>query len=261
MRAPLAMAILAVMLTEAAGAGAWTLDRGTFAVYSGTVASCATRRFDRSGTTGGSVVFNKLLIQNWMEYGLTDAVTLYVAPEYVFAEAGTTDTSVGRMRSSSVEAGARILLLSRIGMLSLQASAKSAGAFDMSVSASGDAGRQMEVRLQYGRSFKLFGRDAFLDVQAAERWITHPRPNEMAVDASAGFWLAKNDLLLLQSFNVVGDGSGRPPYGYYRQHKLQVSLVQRLTPRWALQSGYFFSPAGQNIVREHGAIATIWFHT
>lgn len=246
---------------EAAIAGAWTLNRGSLQILSGVTSSRASDRFDVHGSPTGSVIFRKLLAQTWMEYGLTDAVTLYVAPEYVTAESGSDSDGATRYRSSSVEAGARILLLSRVGMLSVQASGKSAGAFDMSVSASGEAGTQFEVRMLYGRSFKLFGHNGFVDVEVAQRWISKPRPNELTVDASAGYWLTKGNLLVLQNFNIVSGSGAKPPYGDYRLHKLQASLVQRLTRRWSVQAGYFFATAGQNIVREQGFVTQIWYRT
>lgn len=247
-------ALLFVLSAEAAGAGAWTLDRGSVQVFSGAIASRATERFDDAGGTTEKTVFNKLLIQNTMEYGLTDAVTLFVAPEYVTAQ-----MSGANFHSASFEAGARVLLFSRIGMLSLQSSAKSAGAFDMSTSAGGEAGRQLELRLLYGDSFKLFGLDAFVDVEAAHRWIAKPRPGELDLDASAGCWLTKSTEVLLQSFNMASTGRAVVPYQDYRLHKLQASLVQRLYGRWWLQTGYFYSPAGRNIVREQGLVAEIWY--
>ncbi len=146
-------------------------------------------------------------------------------------------------------------------MLSLQASAKTAGAFDMSVSSTGESGRQFEARLLYGRSFKLFKHNAFVDLEVAERWIARPRPNELALDATAGCWVDKDDLVLVQSFNFMTRGAVVPPYQPYELSKLQLSLVSRLTPHWSLQSGYFRSLAGRNIVKETGYVATLWYQT
>ena len=221
--------------------------------------SRATHRFDGSASPTQKIVFTKLFIQNWTEYGLTDAVTLFAAPEYIIATSDMTGTGVDHTRTSSMEAGARILLLSHIGMFSVQLSGKTAGAFNMSTSAGGKSGWQVELRLLYGRSFRLLRREGYFDLQVAERWIKHPRPNEMTIDATAALWLAPKYLLMFQSFNTVAGGGARPPYEYYRQHKLQLSLLQRLTPRWSLQTGAFISPAGQNIIQEQGVITQLWY--
>lgn len=259
MRVSSAALLLVMLVSQPACAGAWTLDHGKVHILASLTSSRASDRFDGRSAPSEKVVFNKLLSQSWMEYGLTDAVTVYCAPEYVLADAGDRGTGVTHFRSSSVEAGARVLLLSRIGMLSMQLSGKSAGAFDMSISASGEAGSQFEVRMLYGRSYKLFGQDAFLDIEAAERWISRPRPNELAVDATLGLWLGRRNLVMLQSFNTISGSGAKPPYAYYRLHKLQASLVQRITQHWSIEGGYFFAVAGQNIVREQGFVARIWF--
>ncbi len=261
MRALLTAFLAAALPVQAAWASAWTLDRGHWQVFTGVTTSRAKHSFDHDGRPSEAVVFSKMLVQNWMEYGLTDAVTLFASPEYVTAETDMGRQDLARVHSASFEAGLRILLLTRIGMLSLQASGKTAGAFDMSVSASGAAGRQFELRLLYGRGFKLLRHNAFLDIQAAERWIQRPRPNELTLDATAGLWLTKDDLVMVQNFNMFSHGATGPPYQHYRLHKLQASLVERITPRWSVQSGYFLAFAGRNIVQEQGFLTTIWYRT
>ena len=253
-----AAAVLAVT-PQRAHAGAWTLDRGHVQIISGVTVSRATRRFDASSHPSDKIVFSKLFVQNWMEYGLTDAVTLFLAPEYVIASADTDGTGAEFVRAASLEAGARILLLSRIGMLSLQVSGKTAGAFDMSTSADGRSGRQIELRLLYGTNFRLFRREGYVDLEMAERWIRRPRPNEVALDATVALWISPRYLIQFQSFNTIAGSSSTSPYEYYRQHKLQLSMLRRLTPRWSLQSGAFISPAGQNIVQEQGVVAQLWY--
>ena len=261
MRRVAAVVVTLLLASGPAQAGAWTLDQGKVQVFTGMTASTASRRFDNGGSASTKIIFRKLLFQNWTEVGLTDAVTLFAAPEYVMAKSGAPATGVSSVSSMSLEGGVRILLLSRIGMLSVQGSAKSAGAFDMSTSSSGESGRQFEARLLYGRSFKLLGNDGFFDLAAAERWIARPRPDEFAFDATTGWWLTPDYLVLIQSFNVMTAGGVKPPYEPYRLHKLQFSLVSPVTKRWSIQSGYFFSIAGRNIVKETGVVTTFWYQT
>ena len=64
---------------------------------------------------------------------------------------------------------------------------------------------------------------------------------------------------MFQSFNTIAGGGAKAPYEYYRQHKLEFALLRRLTRRWSLQSGVFFSPAGQNIVQEQGVVTQLWY--
>lgn len=242
-------AALLLLFVPHAGAGAWTVPAGHWKVFAGVITSKAWSRFGAAN----QLRFSKVLTQGWIEYGLTDAFTLVAAPEYVRSDTGT-----ATLRSTSLELGGRLLLTRRLGMVSVQASAKTAGGFGMSTSYGGEAGRQFEMRFLAGNSFKLFARDGFFDVEAAQRWIKRPRPDEVALDATAGLWVLPNDLALLQTFTVISAGGVRPPFEPYRQTKLQLSLVHRFSPRWSLQSGYFITPSGRNTVREQGTVVSLW---
>lgn len=247
--------ILAMLLAAtAAHAGAWTLGEGHWQVFTATTESSAAASFDAHGRPDTPTGFSKLLVQNCLEYGVTGYLTLFATPGYAMAHA----QPFAAVSSTSIEAGARLLLDGRDGKLSLQGSYKTAGAFDLSVSANRASGRQIELRLLYGTSFKLLGRDGFADLQVAQRWITQPRPNETPVDLTLGLWLNKRWMVMAQSFNIVSAGDAKPPYTYYRSHKLELSLVQKLSRHWSLQVGAFYSPAGQNALVEHGVQVSLW---
>jgi hypothetical protein len=121
------------------------------------------------------------------------------------------------------------------------------------------SGSQAELRLLYGTNYKLFGLDGFGDLQAAERWIKRPRPNEVAIDATIGLWLTPETLAMFKSYNVVSGGGGEAPYTFYRMHKLELSIVRRIAGHWSLQIGAFASPFGQNIVAEQGVVSALWY--
>ncbi|MEJ0025851.1 MAG: hypothetical protein WDN01_07480 [Rhizomicrobium sp.] len=255
-----AAAALAVLLSVAAAqGGAWTLRRGHWQVFTATTQSSAGTGFDAKGHASVPTRFNKLLVQNCLEYGLTDYLTLFATPDYVLAHVRPTALAPERVRNTSFEGGARLLLDGRHGKLSLQGSYKTAGAFDLSVSAPDRAsGRQIELRLLYGTSFRLLGRDGFVDLQAGQRWIAAPRPNETPVDLTVGLWITRNWMVMAQSFNIVSAGDAVPPYTYYRSHKIELSLVQKLSRHWSLQVGAFYSPAGQNALVERGVQVSLW---
>ena len=242
--------------------GAWTLDRGRTQIISGVTLSRASKNFDGAGKPSQDVRFDKTFSETYFEYGLTDDVTLFGAPEYVSAQSQFGSGPTASAHSFAAEAGVRILLLAHIGMLSIQGSEKSAGLYDMycvgSTYTKEPSGRRTELRLLYGTSFKFMGRDGFIDLQAAERWINRPRPDEAVLDATAGFRLWPGTLVMVQSFNTQSAGGGDQSYAAYRQHKIEVSVVQRITKRWSLQIGGFASPVGQNVVAEQGIVVSIW---
>lgn len=259
MRGGLTAVLAGLMLCRACWGGAWSLPQGSLQIFSGMTTSHASERFDDDGARTGPAAFHKTLVQNWMEYGLSNAVTLVLVPQYVFADVSGPKGGREHFQSASVEAGGRLLLSQRFGMLALQASVKSAGAFDMSTAASGEGGRQLEFRLLYGRPLRLWWHDGFFNIELARRWVSGARPDEMALDVTLGWRPSKNDLLLLQSFSLLSHGPAKPPYTRYQQVKLQASLVHSLTKRWSLQSGYFVTPAGRNTVVESGVVASIWY--
>lgn len=241
-----------------ASAGAWTVRKHHWQVFNATTLSSATAIFASNGRAATPTKFHKYLVQNIVEYGLTNGITLFATPDFVTVSSRTGSLAPIAARGSSVEAGARVLLLAHIGQLSLQSSYKAAGPFDLSNSVNHDPAQQVELRLLYGTNFKLIGKDGFADIQAGERWISRQRPNETPIDLTAGYWFRSNTMVMAQSFNVVSGGDARPPFTYYRSHKVELSLVERLSRHWLLQLGAFVSPAGQNALDEKGLSLVLW---
>jgi hypothetical protein len=239
-------------------AGAWTLKKHHWQTFNATTMSSASRSFAADGRASKLTKFRKFLAQNTFEYGLNDRITAFATPAYVSVTAETASSKLSKARGSSLEVGARILLLGRIGKLSLQGSYKAAGPFDLSDSSNQSSARQVELRLLYGTGFKLAGDDGFVDLQAAERWINRGRPDETVVDVTAGLWLRSDTMVMAQNFNVISGGNARPPYAYYRSHKVQLSLVERISQHWSLQFGGYLSPAGQNALVEKGLSIVLW---
>ena len=255
----IALSACLFMLNESQGvAGAWTLKKHHWQTFNSTTLSMASQSYASNGHASTPTKFQKFLVQNTVEYGLTDNVTLFATPAYVVASVQTGSTPATNARTSSVEAGARFLLFAHIGKLSLQSSYKAAGAFDLSDSVNHDPARQIELRLLYGTNFKALGDDGFVDVQFAQRWINHQRPNETPIDLTAGLWLRQNTMVMVQSFNTISGGDAIAPFTYYRSHKVGLSLVERISRHWSLQLGGFLSPGGQNALDEKGLSLVLW---
>jgi hypothetical protein len=254
----LALALLLV-LPHAAHAGAWTQDKDHWQTIIGATVSGADTGFDAAGRADVKLRFNKDAFQASTEYGLLNSVTLFLNTETVLARSTEAGTLPIAARDNSFEGGVRLRLTDAIGVLSLQASYKTAGAFDFSVSANSSAsGRGEEIRALYGTNFKLLGSDGFLDIEAGERFLSSPRPSETPIDVTLGLHATPSTLLMLQNFNVIGGGNGRPPYAYFRSHKIEFSIVQRLMPGVSLQLGGFVSPLGLNALQEQGASLALW---
>lgn len=242
-----------------ARAGAWTVPEGRTHIISDTTYSTASSYFDNHASVAGPTYFEKLLNTQNIEYGWRDGWTLFLTPEFVTAKFSLPTGVVLKSKDFALAGGARMRLLDGDDVVSLQASMKAGGAFDMSVaSAPGDSGSQYELRLLYGRGFDLFHRHGFIDIELAGRKVTGPRPDESVLDVTLGLNLMPKMQVMLQSFNTVAAGNASPPFGYYRIHKVQLSTVSRIARRWSLQSAFFYSPTGQNSLVEQGVSLALW---
>lgn len=249
---------LAMSAATKSEAGAWTLKKHHWQTISGATLSQASIMFGSDGRASRPTKFGKSLLQNSLEYGLTDHLTLFATPAVVMANVQEPGTRPVAARDTSVEAGARYLAFDSFGIFSIQASYKAAGAFDLSVSNNQQPGRQIDVRLLYGTGFTLFGMNGFADIQAGQRWLNRPRPDETPVDLTAGLWLTPRTMLMAQSLNIISSGDAIAPYSYYRSHKIGLSVVQKVWKRWSVQFGAFVSPSGQNALVERGVGISLW---
>lgn len=256
-------AAVAMLLLSAgpAQAAAWMQPAGTWQVIASVIATDAGHSFGGSGQASSATLFQRLLLQTDAEYGWNDHVTLFLRTEtanvHVRDMAGDV-TTVSNAFEGGVRYHLRDGLLLENDVVSAEAMARSAGAYNFSVSANGQAGGSAAgARLLYGAPFRLDGHDGFFNVEAGQRWLTRPRPDETVLDLTAGLWLGADSMVMLQSFNLVSGGA-RLPYTRFRSHKLQASYVWRWSPRLSLQAGAYFSPAGAHALQESGLVISLW---
>jgi hypothetical protein len=260
----LLLALAFAVLPAAARAAAWTLPRHHWEIISGAISSDATRSFDSGGDAAMPTRFQRLLVQNDIEWGFSDRLTLLVRTETAYAHTRNGTSAAVNAVDNAIEAGARFRLFQGLGILadddvlSLETTARTAGAFNFAYSANANAsGRDAGFRLLYGSGFRFLNKNGFVNLEAGYRWLSHPRPDQMPIDLTAGLWLDRRWMVMLQSFNLVG-GPATPPYVDFRTHKIEASTVVRLTHGLSLQAGAFFSPAGQNALDERGLCVSIW---
>ncbi|HWA89596.1 MAG TPA: hypothetical protein VG889_06135 [Rhizomicrobium sp.] len=259
----LAIALLA--LTTGAHAGAWTEPKGQWLSIASLDLAGASKGYDAQSNPRAPVKFDKSFSKSLIEYGWSDRLTLFAAPEYSTAVSQWQNGMPVKALDLGIEAGARYRVSDAFGILSAQASLKYAGPYDLSHGpiqahdgVARGAARREELRVLYGTGFTLWGRGGFADIEAAQRFVTSPLPDETVLDATAGLRFGTRTCIMFQSFNVVSGGDGRPPYTYFRTHKLELSVVRDLSARWSLQLGGFVSPAGQNSLVEQGVEIALW---
>jgi hypothetical protein len=245
-------------------AAAWTQPRGTWQTIGGVILSQADTSFDAGGNAVIPALFERVLVTTDTEYGLTDRLTLLARTETAYVHSRSGASPAVTVTDNAFEGGARLRLLRGLGLLarddvlSVEVSARKAGAFNFAYSANASAGGEdAGVRLLYGSGFRLGSHSGFVNLEAGERWLSHPRPDQSAVDLTTGLWLNPRWMVMAQSFNLVS-GPATAPYVHFRTHKLEVSAVWRLSRRFTLQAGAFFSPAGQNALDERGLCLSLW---
>ncbi|HVZ27742.1 MAG TPA: hypothetical protein VG798_03720 [Rhizomicrobium sp.] len=253
--------LLALLLLPApAWAGAWTEGRGKWQLISGLIASEADRTF---GTTA-PISFRRALFQNYLEYGFRDGITLIGATETATVRIVQNGGAPFQTVDNAFAAGIRVRLdrylkLGANDTMAVEAGWREAGAFNFAVSANRSAGGQgEEVHFLYGHTFKLGGRDGYIDIATGRDFLTGGRADETPFDFTAGWWISKSHLLMAQSFNLFSGAGRTAAYPAFNSHKLELSWVWRRSARTLFQLGAFYSPAGNNALVEEGVAFSVW---
>ncbi len=255
---------LLLLLPHSVMAAAWTQPRGTWQMISGVILSDADTSFDAGGHAVTPTLFDRVLLTTDTEYGLTNRLTLLARTETAYVRTRNGASPAITATDNAFEGGARFRLLRGLSILakddvlSVEVSARKAGAFNFAYSANATAGGEdAGVRLLYGSGFRLGGHPGFVNLEAGERWLSRPRPDQSILDLTAGLWLNRRWMVMAQSFNLVS-GPATAPYVPFRTHKLELSAVWRMSRRLTLQAGAFFSPAGRNALDERGLCLSLW---
>lgn len=109
--------------------------------------------------------------------------------------------------------------------------------------------RAIDARLLYGRGFSTALGDAFVNAEAARRWLREGGADEWRLDLTAGLRPAARLLVMAQMFGVLG-GRNQDPFGSdYDSVKFAPSVGYDLGPATVLL-GAEKTVAGRNV--DHG---------
>jgi hypothetical protein len=254
----LGLAIIAV--PHAAVAGAWTLPAGESEMAVIGTWTTASRVFDAAGNLTSTARTTKYELQGFYEYGATDRFTVMLNPGLqhveIAAPVNATRTGLGYF-----EFGGRYRLFGGSSwVLSAQATLRAPGAFEpINAAAIGYSDPEVDFRALFGYGTTIADMPAFFDVQLAQRFRAASPPDEFRADLTFGIRPYPSWLLLVQSLNVISEGSAPPVFPDYAYHKLQLSVVYDVTPGWSLQVGGFTSIAGRNALQENGMLLGAWY--
>jgi hypothetical protein len=255
---PLLTAALLVPGAVAFGA-AWTLPRGTGQAIVTTTYTQGTQYMRPDGVRQRLPEYSKVETTALVQYGLTDDITLVAMPSFMRARTGgaQADDYLG-LGYTDIGARARIWHDEQ-GVISLQALGRIAGADnDRRPAQFGNTDNQLELRLLAGRGFTVQEMNGWVNFEAAYRARLNDAPNEWRFDLSVGLRPRPELAFLAQSFNVISDGDGRGAYPSYWYSKAQLSVLYDVAPNWTLQAGAFTTLGGQNALREHGGLISLW---
>ncbi|MCQ0990274.1 hypothetical protein [Jiella marina] len=263
--ATMASALMAMVGSKDAAAGAWTLKAGEGQAIVTGLYSEADAGFDSFGDVNSDVDFAKGTVSALVEYGHTDWLTFLGEAE--IGSSAENGLPFARPALSNFAGGARMRVFEAEGFVaSAQLTARFEDAFgeaDAAVDTFGWEAPQIESRLLLGYGFELWDYPIFLDVQAGYRARVAKRDegfDEVRLDFTAGVRPRSDMLLLLQSFSTIaaaGPESARLPDYHY--HKAQASVVYDLNEKWSLQAGGFATVAGKNALREQGVTTAVWY--
>ncbi|MDN5927534.1 MAG: hypothetical protein L0I29_10705 [Hyphomicrobiales bacterium] len=237
-------------LQAPAHAGAWLQEKGHGLLILSTTMLSGDKVFDAAGHPFDIPRYNRFDTSAWLEYGLTDGLTLVLRPQFRSVSLGK-PYNLHYSGLGYTGLGARIGLWSSGGtVLSLQSMLRIPGEPLV-----GSAQFETETRLLYGHSYKLGTWPAFIDTQFAYRFRAGIAPDEVRSDVTFGVRPRPDLMMMAQAFSTFSFG------GFYAsgwEYKVQLSAVWDFAKDWSVQVGGSATVAGVNALQERGYFAAIW---
>ena len=236
-----------------ARAGAWPQEKGHGLAIATVTVSRASDGFDDSGAIVETPEFRKEDYELYSEYGLTNRITALLHTRY--SDLHPEKPGVNASGLAEAELGMRYgLYAGRRGVISVQASVFAPGD---TVLTSGSL--DGELRINLGSNFKLWRWTGFLDTGFAYRGRMNRFRDELRSDVTIGLDLSPRFQLLARSFTVLTIGPGRTTAFQGQMSKAELSVLYRVTPRWAVQLGGLTTLTGTGVPRERAAVAALWY--
>lgn len=268
----LVTALFLLLPAPAALGGAWTFEENTGQL----ILNALYYRADDTFTKGGhrrafanDGAFTKWELNPYLEYGLRNDLTLVFDTFLRHVEFSDRFGSDRNFGLADPELGLRYRLSAPEAktVWSVQALMK----FPVDTSGGtpplGNDQVDAELRLLVGRDFSLGSRRAFWNVEVAYRFRDEEPADEVRLDATLGYYLTSDWLILGQFFGIRGLRNGSPISTAgnptvetdYDLYKGQFSVVYEVAPPVRLQVGYTRDLAGRNTGAGHGALFALWF--
>lgn len=235
-------------------AGAWPQESGRGQVIIKLEPSTADKGFDRDGNKASLGKWDTRNVSVYSDYSVTKRITVYAKADYQdFKIDSTSYSGLG-----SVEVGGRVTMAkSDTAVLAIGAGVEGLGKgrrsdFDQATS----KGTDTEVRAYGGKSFKVAGKEAFVDLQLAKRW-REKEADQIRVDATIGI---KPDPKWMVMAQVYAGQTDKESWGRAKWTNAEVSLVRHFGDKQdiSVQLGARHTLAGENVPQVKALSLSIW---
>jgi hypothetical protein len=236
------------------------LARGTGQAITTFSAYRSSGGYDDKGNPVPGARYERLELDTYLEYGVTNAITIGAQPRYQWAWSGAGSSRQSAHGWSDIDLFVRRRMW-RVGgwVSSVQALTVLPDAYDPHTSpAPGTGRRAYEARLLAGRNL---GRNGwgYVDVEAAYRLGTSGVADQIRSDATLGVrpwanWLAIAELNSTVS-TTRGDGTAGAAYDLL---KLRISAVRNLNQHTAIELGYWRDLAGRRVGLGDSVFLSCW---
>lgn len=255
-------ALCAAFFAFSAHAGAWTQPAGKGQVIVTGLYSSADSFYNTTGSKQSQATYRKFELNPYLEYGLTDRVTLGANLSLQRAsQSNDTNWGVG---DSEFFARFRVAQL-RGFVISMQPLVKLPSPESSNASpALGGRHPDAEMGASLGYGFDLFGQHHFANLDSGYRYRFGDPKDQLKLAATAGFsltpqWMVMPQFFLTRRMSAPASAGFTQSSGDdYNENKLQLSVVYKLDERWSLQAGAFTNLRGKNIGDGDGAILSVW---
>ncbi|WP_270375644.1 hypothetical protein [Marinicauda sp. Alg238-R41] len=248
-------ALLALLLSVPARAGAWTQKRGD-QIY------VLTAGWHGLDPADGPALFKKQEIALYAEWGLTDRITLYgrlarqTVTRDVWSETEQDTVVVTQSALGGNEAGIRVGLFQRrswASAIQFGTTFESSGE-NVSNAGLGQGGGDLEIRAMAGRSLSHRG---FAEAQLAWRQRSLEDRGEVRLDLTAVYPVNTHLDVMAQTFSVWSMDTDPTRYRSFSGHRAQLSLLADGGPGRLYQLGVLATVARDGMADERALILGI----
>ena len=256
-----------LMLAGVCHAGAWTLGQGKLYDRLALNGYYADDQFDPSGHRvdfPANGTFSDINANNYLEYGLTDRVTLINSLYFKYIEKEDDATRTTTYGVGDIDLAAKIKLYDgHLGVISTQGLVKIPEAYRRSDPLPlGNGQYDVELRLLYGRSLYPYV-PGYCNFEAGYRWRFGAPSDEFKYLVEFGVDITKklygrvklDGILSMDNGNHLDTGGNPTTTNNFDLGKLDMALGYQFTPAWGMEVGYTPYLYGQNTAA--GAMYTV----